>query len=163
MQRFERADPASVMDAYTRPELYATFTGLTKVATPEVVSRQESDGYVHVVIRMRFIAEVNAAVRRVVDPARITWLQDERYDLAAGTAVVRFQPDNYADRFTSEGGYTFAADERGGTARTISGDLRVRVPLVGGQAERALVSGLREHFEEEQPLVQRYLDERAPG
>ena len=33
--------------------------------------------------------------------------------------------------------------------------------LVGGQVEGALVSGLREHFAEEQPLVQRWLDQRG--
>ena len=73
-----------------------------------------------------------------------------------------FKPENYADRFSSSGGYEFAADPADPTAtiRTISGDLRVRVLLVGGQVEGALVSGLKEHFGEEQPLVQRWLDQR---
>jgi hypothetical protein len=163
VQRYRGATPGQVMAAYTDPALYATFHGLTKVAPPEVVSREQTEpSVVALVLQMRFVADLNAAARRVVDPAKLTWLQDERYDLGAANATVVFKPDNYADRFTSNGGYVFAPDpdEAGGTVRTISGDLRVRMMLVGGQVEGALVSGLREHFAEEQPLVQRFLDER---
>lgn len=163
VQRYRGATPEQVMAAYTDPALYATFHGLTKVAPPEVVSREQTDPcVVALVLQMRFVADLNAAARRVVDPAKLTWLQDERYDLRAANATVVFRPDNYADRFTSKGGYVFSPDpdEAGDTVRTISGDLRVRMMLVGGQVEGALVSGLREHFAEEQPLVQRFLDER---
>ncbi len=152
-----------MIDAYTDPALYATFEGLTKVGTPEVVSREADRDTVALTLRMRFIAELNAAARRVIDPAKVSWLQDEQYDLSALSASVVFKPENYADRFSSSGGYAFAADptEPSATIRTISGDLRVRVLLVGGQVEGALVSGLREHFAEEQPLVQRWLDKRG--
>jgi hypothetical protein len=162
-QRYRDASPAEVMAAYTDPALYATFDGLTKVAPPTVVSRHQESDVVTLVLQMRFVAELNAAARRVVDPAKITWLQDERYDFDSGTASVVFKPDNYADRFSSQGGYSFDVDptDANGTVRTVQGDLRVRMLLVGGQVEGALVSGLREHFAEEQPLVQRWLDRRA--
>ncbi len=160
-QRFTGATPREVIEAYTDPDLYATFEGLTKVDTPEVVSREADGDRVSLTVRMRFIAELNAAARRVVDPAKLAWLQAEQYDLAALRATVVFQPENYADRFSSSGGYRFTADPNDSTTtvRTISGDLRVRMLLVGGQVEGALVSGLKEHFAEEQPLVQRWLDQ----
>jgi hypothetical protein len=151
------------MAAYTDPALYATFDGLTKVAPPQVVSREQDGDGISLVLHMRFVAELNAAARRVVDPSKLSWLQHEHYDMGASTATVLFEPDNYADRFSSEGGYTFEATsgDGGDTERTISGDLRVRMMLVGRQVEGALVSGLREHFAEEQPLVQRWLDQHA--
>jgi hypothetical protein len=162
-QRFTGATAREVMDAYTDPGLYATFEGLTKVGIPEVVSRHATGDTVALTLRMRFIAELNAAARRVIDPAKVSWLQDEHYDLSTLRASVVFKPENYADRFSSSGGYTFATDPADPTAtiRTISGDLRVRVLLVGGQVEGALVSGLKEHFAEERPLVQRWLDQRG--
>jgi hypothetical protein len=162
VQRFTGATPQRVIEAYTDPQLYPTLKGLTKVDTPEVVSREANGDTVALTVRMRFIAELNAAARRVVDPAKLTWLQAETYDLAALQAAVVFRPEHYADRFSSSGGYRFATDPDDPTAtiRTISGDLRVRMLLVGGQVEGALVSGLREHFAEEQPLVQRWLDGR---
>lgn len=160
-QRFSGATPGQVIAAYTDPALYATFEGLTKIGRPEVVDRRTDGSGVSLTLRMRFIAELNAAARRVVDPAKLSWLQHEDYDLGAMTAEVVFEPENYADRFSSSGGYRFAPDpdDPTGTVRTIDGDLRVRMLLVGGQVEGAVVSGLREHFAEEEPLVQRWLDQ----
>jgi len=162
-QRFLATTPHDVVDAYTDPDLYPTLTGLTKVAPPEVVSHHVSDGRVTLGLRMRFVADLNAAARAVVDPAKLSWLQEERYDLRAMSASVVFKPESYADRFSSSGGYRFVVDPEDSrtTIRTVTGDLRVRMLLVGGQVEGALVSGLREHFAEEQPLVQRWLDEHA--
>jgi hypothetical protein len=159
-QHFSGATPAQIVAAYTNPDLYATFEGLTKVARPEVVAREATSDHISLTLRMRFIAELNAAARAVVDPAKLSWLQDEQYDLGSLTATAVFHPENYADRFSSSGGYAFAPDpnDASRTIRTITGDLRVRMMLVGGQVEGAIVSGLREHFAEEQPLVQRWLD-----
>lgn len=151
------------MAAYSDPDMYSTFAGLTKVAPPEVVARETKGEEVSLTLRMRFIADLNAAARAVVDPAKLSWLQDEQYDMRTMSASVLFRPENYADRFSSSGGYQFVADPGDPTAtiRTIDGDLRVRMMLVGGQVEGAVVSGLREHFAEEQPLVQRWLDQHA--
>ena len=156
-QRYD-APPDAVMAAYTDPDLYGTFHDLSKVAVPVVLSCERDGDHVHLRLQMQFIAELSSAARRVVDPSRIRWVQDERYDLARGTAAVVFRPDDYADRFSCSGGYTFTATGDGGRClRTTAGDLRIRVPLVGGQVERAMVSGLREHFAEEQPLVAAWL------
>jgi hypothetical protein len=159
-QRYTAATPDEVIAAYTDPDLYASFDSLTRVATPEVVDRNVDGNRVTITLRMRFIADLNAAARAVVDPSKLSWLQDETYDLHARTANVVFRPESYADRFSCNGGYRFATDpdDPSGTTRSIEGDLRVRMMLVGGQVEGAVVSGLREHFAEEQPLVQRWLD-----
>lgn len=153
------ASPTAVIDALTDPELYATYTGLSKVAPPEVLEHASEGGVVRLSLRMQFIADLPAAARRVVDPAKLSWVQHERYDLATSTASVVFRPDNYADRFSCTGGYTFEADGDGCTRR-IQGDLRIRMLLVGGQVENAMVSGLREHFAEEQPVLERWLRDR---
>lgn len=151
-----------VLTAYTDPELYPTLTGFTKIGTPAVLAAETSGDEAHLRLHMQFIAEVSSAVSAVVDPRKLSWVQDEVYDLGQGTAVVRFEPDNYADRFTCVGGYRFepAPDDPSRTIRTISGDLKIRVLLVGGQAEKAMVMGLTEHFAEEQPEVQAWLDAR---
>jgi hypothetical protein len=161
-QRFTSASPAEVIAAYTDPDLYASFDTLTKVAQPEVIDRQADGARVTLTLRMRFIAELNAAARAVVDPSKLSWLQDETYDLDAQRADVVFRPESYGDRFSCKGGYRFssAGGDPSTTTRTIDGDLRVRMMLVGGQVEGAVVSGLREHFGEEQPLVQRWLDRK---
>ena len=156
------APPDVVMAAFTDPELYPTYHGLTKVAPPEVISCRDDGDEVHLRLQMRFIAPLNSAVTAVVDPAKLTWVQDELYDPAAGRVAVRFDPDNYADRISCSGSYLFTADpaDANRTVRRIEGDFKVKVFLVGGQVEKAMVSGLREHYDEEQPLVERWLDQR---
>ena len=156
-QRFT-APPDLVIDTFTDPDLYPTLTGFTKVGTPDVLDVVRSGDQVRLRLRMRFIAEVSPAVSAVVDPSKLSWVQDEVYDLRTRTAAVTFEPDNYADRFSCRGGYTFADDGAGGTVRTAAGDLKIRVLVVGGQVEKAMVMGLTEHFAEEQPKVQAWLD-----
>ena len=153
------ASPAEVVAAYTDPGLYPTLTDHSKIGTPEVLDITRTGDDVHVQLRMRFIAEVSSAVSAVIDPKKISWIQSEHYDLTRLTATVEFKPDHYADRFSCSGGYSFRDDPAnpGGTLRVIEGDLKIRVMLVGGQAERAMVSGLTEHFAEEQPLVNQWL------
>ena len=157
-QRFP-AEPAQVVAAYTNPELYPTLVGLSKVATPEVLDITQTGDDVNVRLRMRFIAEVSPAVSAVIDPRKVSWVQNEHYNLTTLRATVVFEPDNYADRFSCTGGYTFAADpsKPGGTVRVAKGDLKIRVLLVGGQAEKAMIMGLTEHYAEEQPLVTAWL------
>ena len=150
------------MAAFTDPDLYRTYVGLTKVGAPEVLLHRVEGPTVHLQLRMRFVAPLSAAAQAVIDPARLSWVQDERYDLAARRASVVFRPDHYANRFSCTGGYEFSA-EGGGCVRIVEGDLRIRMPLVGGQVDRALVSGLREHVAEEQPLVARWLAGDRPG
>ena len=45
----------------------------------------------------------------------------------------------------------------GGTERTVKGELRVKVPLVGSKVERAIVDGLREIATAQQRLVEDWL------
>lgn len=150
-------DPASVLDAFTDADMYPTFTGLTRVATPEVLERSVEKDRIFMRIKMRFAASLSPAAKRIIDPGKLTWVQREEYDLAAHTAKVVFLPDNYADRFSCVGKYTFASTVSGGTVRNIDGNLKIRMPLVGGEVERAIISGLRDHFSQEQPLVKAWL------
>jgi hypothetical protein len=156
-QRF-RAEPQAVVAALTDPDLYGTYEGLSKVAPPEVIDRSSDGDVVDLRLRMRFTADLPRAARAVIDPARLSWVQHEQYDLTSSTASVVFHPDDYQDRFSCSGGYRFETADAGSCRRTIAGELSVQMLLVGRQVESALVSGLRQHFAEEQPLVQRWLD-----
>lgn len=151
------ADPSDVIDAFTDPDMYPSFTRLTRVATPVVLDRTVDGDRITMRIRMRFVAPLSAAARAVIDPERITWVQREIYDVAANAAEVVFLPDNYADRFRCSGTYVFEAAKPSGTIRRITGDLKVRMPLIGGEVERAVVSGLRDHFGQEEPLVEAWI------
>ena len=65
-------------------------------------------------------------------------------------------PDHYADRMSASATTTFV-ESGADTVRRVHGEVKVRVPLVGGQVEKAIVSGLKEHFADEQRVVSRLL------
>ena len=110
-------------------------------------------------VRYAFTGSLSPAVTRVVDPERLTWVEESRLDRSTHCTTFTVRPDHYADRFTCAGTITLepAGD---GTRRTLEGDLRVRFPLVGGKVEHAIVAGLRDHASAEAQVVQAWLDRR---
>jgi hypothetical protein len=99
-------------------------------------------------------------VTKVVDPHRLTWVEDSELDRATHRTVFTIRPDHYPDRLSCSGTVTLDA-VNGGTRRTVDGDLTVRFPLVGAKVERAIVSGLHDHASVETGIVQAWLDRDA--
>jgi hypothetical protein len=149
------ADADDVARAYASRELYGHMIGLPKLATPEVLDRRDDDGRVHLQIRYRFVGDLAPAVTRVVDPARLTWVEHSTHDLAARTTSYHLAPDHYADRLQSSGSCAILPDGNG-CVRTVTGRLAVKALIVGGAVERAIVSGLREHLAGEVAVVERF-------
>ncbi len=148
------APVAAVLALFIDPDFYATLVGLPKITTPEVIEHQVDGAKVHLALRQRYTGDVPAAALAFIDPAKLGWVEHLDFDVDQATATSRLQPDHYSDRFSCSGRYVFNPDgDDAHSIRRIDGDLKVRIPLVGGKVEGALVSGLREHSEAEQPLV----------
>ena len=145
-----------VVAAYASTELYEALGASERLSAPEVLDRTEEGGLVVLRIRYRYIFEMSAAVSAVVDPKKLTWVEETRHDLAARTIAVTLLPDNYADRFSASGRATCRADGDA-TVRRIQGDVKVKALLVSGAVEKAIVEGLEEHLAQEAPQVAAYL------
>jgi Protein of unknown function (DUF2505) len=150
------ADADAVARAYASPALYERLVGLPKLGPPEVLEHRVENGLVHMQIRYRYVGDLSPAVTAVIDPARLTWVEHSRHDLAARAVRYHLAPDHYPDRLQSAGSCT-VTPEGDGCVRTVTGRLKVRALAVGGAVERAIVSGLREHLGAEAGLVDRYL------
>ena len=143
------ADPGFV------PELGA----LPKVGPPELLEHRVTDDILHQRVRYRFTGALSPAVTRVIDPARLVWVDDTTYDLRAGSATFRILPEHYANRLRCSGRHRFTP-RPGGCRRSIEGDLTVSYPLVGRAVERAILSGLEDHLGAEADLIGRWLARR---
>jgi hypothetical protein len=159
--KFELVQPYAapvdrVIAAFADPAFYAAMAKLPKVGSPEVVRRDVDGHEVHLEVRMRFTGDLSAAARAGIDPAKLSWVEVSEHDLESGSVSFVLHPDHYADRFSCHGSYTLVDDGSGATVRAITGEVKVRVLLVRDQVERALVSGLREHFEREAPVVEAF-------
>lgn len=158
-QRF--SSPAdAVTAAYADADLYPTLIGLPNLGGIEVLSRQEQDRRVDLRVRFRYTGDLPPGATAIVDPAKLTWVQETGHDLATGLTSFRLVPDNYPDRLQASGRLVVAADGAGST-RTLTAELKVRAALVAGRVERALVDGLREYLAAEAPHVDGYIAGRA--
>ena len=143
--------------AYTEPELYEALAALPRLGRPEVLSRAENGDLVNLEVRYRFTGDLSPAARKVLDPARLSWVERATHDLARRQVDFVMVPDNYGDRLHASGRYSFEPDGDAATRRGAEGDITVKVPLVGKAVEQAIISGIREHLVAEVPVLERYL------
>lgn len=159
--RFDQLIPArlaAVEAALLDREFVAATADLPKLGAPQVLELSRDGDRARQRIRYRFTAPLSGAVTRVVDPGKLTWVDDARYDLTTHASRHRIMPDNYADRL--QAGYDVALEPLGdSTRRLVTGELTVHVPLVGGRVERVIVDGLEEHATAEAELLGRWIAE----
>ena len=154
-QRY-RAPLARVEDAYCSPELLATLATLPKVGGAELVDQRVESDRVTQRVRYHFTGELNSAVTAVVDPHKLSWIEESVLDRASHVTTWHIVPDHYASRLSCEGTFTLLSVDNE-TARRTEAEIKVHFPLVGGRVERAIVSGLQEHAEAEQKAVEVFL------
>jgi Protein of unknown function (DUF2505) len=152
----------AVARAYADPALYEHLVGLPKLGTPEVLDHRVEGTTVRLAIRYRFVGDLAPAVTAVVDPRKLSWVEQSVHDLAARRIRYRLDPDHYADRLRSAGTCAITDRDNGGSVRTVEGSLKVKALIVGGAVERAIVSGLREHLAGEVALVEQYVASTSP-
>lgn len=154
-QRY-RSSAADVAASYADVDLYPTLVGLPKLGGIEVLSKDEGEGTASLRIRFRFIGDLPGAVTAVIDPEKLTWVQETTHDLSSGRTTFTLVPDHYPDRLQASGSFIVSATGDG-AVRKVTGGLKVRAPLVGGRVEQAIVSGLEEYLVAEAPAVDAYL------
>ena len=141
----------AVERAMTDPDFFAELRDLPGIEAPVLLDRRERPGPVELDVRYVFSGDLPSVARRVLG----------RGELGVGPALHRRprapshrlhdrardprRPAHLHGRLPAP--RRRRADEH--TARTISGELRVRVPLLGGRAERAIVGGLVERLDAE--------------
>lgn len=126
------------------PAFLTRMATLPKLGAPELLDVTENGTSVRRRVRYRFSGDLSPAVTAVVDPAKLTWVEDATVDRVSHRTTFRIVPDHYANRLKCNGTFVLE-DVPGGVRRRLDADLRVSFPLVGGKVERAIVSGLRDH------------------
>lgn len=155
----------AVARIYTEPRFYELLGELPKLGKPELLERHEEGPVVHLAVRFHFTGNLSPVVMRVIDPAKLSWVEESVHDVSDHTVTFRMNPDHYADKLQSNGSVRYEADGGGVTRRLTEGELAVKVPLMmgggktAGVVERAIVSGLRDHFAAEVRVVERLLHE----
>ena len=146
-------DPATLCAALVDPDYLTKAMGrLPDVSSPTIDSQvhDAKTATMRQALRYRFNGHLPAAVTAFVSPDRLTWIEDTTVDLSGHTAKFRITPVHYKNFFSCSGMWSIT--HRGaGSVRVLDGSLKVNspVPFLGGQVEKAIVSGLRERLDEE--------------
>jgi hypothetical protein len=146
-----------VEEALVDPRFYEVLGEMPNIGDPRVLECTARDGEVFLRVRYAFTGDLAAPARRVLDPAKLTWIAESTVDRATRTTAFRMLPDHYADRLTCNGVYTLVPDGDGRTIQQMEGELRVNYPVVGRLAERGIVLGLKEHIAQEARIIERWV------
>jgi hypothetical protein len=151
---------AEVEASLGEPGWYEAVAAAAPTWAPELLEVQDADGHLVSRARYRFRGQLNGAARRVLDPSRLSWVQVADLDRARHHVEVQVIPDSYADRLRCHLVVDLVEEGPAQTLRRFSGEVHVKAPLVGGQVERAIVSGLGDHVRYEAEVFARYVRDR---
>jgi Protein of unknown function (DUF2505) len=144
--RFERdhdfgGSPERVGELMCDPEFQARVE-LPDLSLPTVVGHDVDGPHRLLRLRYRYTGQLDSVARRVIGNRQLTWVQELRLDVEQGTGALSFSADDDAGRVGGTASVTISPTKEDGAHRRIAGDFHIRIPLVGGTAERKIVPGL---------------------
>jgi len=146
------ASADDVLEVYLDAGFWTALDGLSATSAPEVLEVTRHADTALVRLRYQLSVELPAQAARFIDPDDVSWIEETTWDLPARSAQVRFLPDQAASLMKASAGAALVADGAD-TTRTVRGELKVRIPLVGGRVEHVVVEGIGDHLEEEADAV----------
>ena len=161
--RLEQRFPGSVEEvesAYVDPDLFAHLHEQADLGRPELLDRTDAGGTVLLRVRYAFTGELGPPLSALVEPARITWVEESTLDRTTHRTEFHILADHYPDRLHCTGTVELREDRGGGTLRVAEGKLEVKIPFVGGKIERAVVDSLMEQAATQARVVGEWLVSR---
>ncbi len=136
------APRATVAERLCDPAFHAQLD-LPDLSRPEVVA-SSAQGTIRVLrLRYEYVGQLDPIARKLLGDRRLTWIQELELDTATYAGTLSFTAEADADRLHGRADIAMVAvDGEPRCRRRIAGDFHVRVPLVGGTAERRIVPGL---------------------
>jgi hypothetical protein len=149
------SSPADVCDAMGDPAFYATLR-LPDIEPPEVLSRTATGEHVDISIRFEYTGKLDPIVRRIVGHERVAWVQELGIDRDTCACTLAVKPDVGVVPVSCSG--TFALrDDGDGCVRTLRGELKIKVPIIGGRAEKSLAPGILRRIDLEAVALDEFL------
>ena len=136
---------------------FQTRLDLPDLARPDVVTHEVDGTARRLTLRYEYIGQLDPIAQKVVGGRKLTWVQDLRIDVGTGTGTLGFSADGVGGR--ADGTATVTITPLSGATsdatcrRRIDGEFRIRIPLLGGKAEKAIVPGLTRRLDVEAVAV----------
>jgi hypothetical protein len=136
----------------------ATLTDIGDLHDRVVLSLEEGPGGT-LTRRVRCVLalHVSGMAKTVLGDADPAWVQEELWDAERRHCEWTIHPEVAAELLSASGTITIG-DSDGKTVRTVTGDVRVRVPLYGGKVEGWIVQGVSRAYDEEAARLAAWLE-----
>jgi len=122
---------------------FHTHLDLPDLSRPQVVKCTATSITRYLHLRYEYIGQLDPIARKIVGGRSLVWNQELRLDTVTFRGTLTFSAEHDAKRLNGSADVEIIEVDGGATSRRrISGDLHVRVPLVGGTAEHRIVPGL---------------------
>lgn len=156
------ADPATVWEVFESEAYRQRLDAEAQIQQQILEERTEPDGIVFRRVRTEPDRELPKVVAKLLGAPKLCYLQENRLDLDQNkmTWQVTLDLDSLADRVEVSGTTTCTALPDGRCRRVVDGDIEVRVRLVGGQIERAVVAEFERSMQRAVALAEQMLRER---
>lgn len=126
----------------------------------EVLSRRSEGGVTTLTQRFHVDVDLPGPVRRLIGSDQLSYDQTSVIDEPNNLIRWEVTPPVQQDRVTARG--TVTIRQAGGEVeRVIDGEVSVRVPLVGGQIEKAIVSAIEDGYSKAAHIQRAWMAERA--
>jgi hypothetical protein len=145
----------AVCDGMGDPDFYAGLR-LPDVEPPEVIARTHEGDHVDVRVRFTYTGKLDPIARRIVGHDHVSWIQQLGIHRASRSCALQVVPETGPVPVSCTGMFVLRV-EGAGCVRTLDGDLRIRVPLIGARAERSLAPGIMRRLDLEALALDRYL------
>ena len=154
------ASDARVLGVLCDPDFH-TSLDLPDLSRPEVVAAT-ADGTIRSLrLRYKYVGQLDPIARKVLSGRTLSWVQELRMDTATGRGSLSFSAEADTDRLNGNATVSVTATDARHARRRIAGDFHVRVPLVGGTAERRIVPGLVRRLDVEAAALSKELPSRS--
>ncbi len=145
-----------VIGALGDPDYHSSLD-LPDVEAPQIVTCGHDGPRVVIDVRYEFTGRLDPVARRIVGRERVAWIQSLSLDPITRRGELRITPELRGVRITCGAALAFVAAEDGGCTRTLDGELKVHVPIVGGRAEASIAPGILRRIDVEAEALERWV------
>jgi len=161
--RLEQRFPGTVEEveaAFVDPVLLALLRDVDALGRPELLDKVDEGDTVRLRVRYAFSGELGPPLTAVVEPARLTWVEESTLDRGTHRTEFHIVADHYPDRLKCAGTVELHPDSDGFTRRVAEGRLEVKIPFLGAKIERVVVDGLADQAATQAQVVGEWLISR---
>lgn len=152
-------DPATAWSLFESSEFEQRLEAKTNLKCEVLESRDEGNGTFR---RLRYTSgtELPTMVAKALGSKNLTYEQHNRFDRSTGTMQWTVQLPVAADRVSVSGTTSITAHD-GGSKRVVDGEIVVRMRLIGGQIEKAVVGEFEKSMARAVDIVRDLIQEKG--